>query len=129
MPRERKSQEQVLSELPEDIKVEAEKDWLWVVEPELAPLHQVKGGCPCEECKARAAKRETLKLIGFRFAFADHNLASGKKSRWSHSCLRPTRFGKHNKNRNGASASEAPHRAEEPEVDQEWLNEASAAFQ
>ena len=89
-----------------DIKVEAEKDWLWVIEPDLAPAHQVKGGCKCEECVARAAKREVLKGIGFRFAFQPHNLPSGKTSRWGHSCTRPTRFKKSNRGKGAASPRE-----------------------
>jgi hypothetical protein len=125
MPRELKSQTQVLEELEvshTDIVVEAEKDWLWVIEPDLAPAHQVKGGCQCEECKERAAKREVIKGIGFRFAFTPHHLPSGKESRWSHSCLRPTRF-KKSKHKGG---SDKPRETEKPDDD---LAEAMQFFQ
>ncbi len=128
-----KSQTQVLEELQvshSDIQCEVEKDWLWIT-TELGPVHPVKGGCPCDECKARAEKREVVKTIGFRFAFQPHPLPSGKVSRWGHSCLRPTRFkggkgkGKGKQGNNGnRGGNDEPREIEDDPV----IDEAAAFF-
>ena len=68
------------------LEVEVEKDWFWVV-TDLAPLHKK---CECAPCLEHKAVRDSIKGIGFRFAFGPHPLASGKTSRWSHSCNHPT---------------------------------------
>ena len=123
MPRELKSQTQVLEELEtthNGFVAELEKDWLWITEPDLAPVHQVKGGCQCEECKERAVKREELKAIGFRFAFRAHVLPSGAESRWGHSCLRPTRFKKGKGKSNGQPVGQNQINGNEsPQVDED----------
>lgn len=81
------------------VEVEVEKDWLWVT-TELAPLHKK---CECVECANRKNIRESIKTIGFRFAFNGHPLASGKVSRWAHSCDHPVRF----KKKSGGSSESA----------------------
>ena len=120
MPREPIPQEQVLETLATlhtDIKCEADRQWLWIVEPDLAPLHKK---CNCEECKARAEKREAMKAIGFRFAFKPHLLPSGKTARWGHCCSKPLPFRK----RKQTASGDAPHRAEA----EDDLSEAEAFF-
>jgi hypothetical protein len=89
--------------------VEDDKEWLWITAPDLGPVHQIKGGCRCETCSARAVAREIVKAMGFAFSFKPHPLASGRTSRWGHSCAAPTPF-----RRNGKGGNK-PKRDLEPE--------------
>jgi len=102
------------------VNVEQDRSWLWVTSPETAPVHKIKGGCKCEECQQRAQLRETLKSIGFKFAFREHPLPSGKFSRWGHNCGKAISFRK----RKQTASGDAPHRAEA----EDDLSEAEAFF-
>ena len=117
------NQEEVLEAIKTThIQVESDRSWLWVVSPETAPVHQIKGGCKCEACLERAAIREQLKEIGFRFAFQEHPLPSGKSSRWGHNCGHSIRYRK-SKHK---GAEKAPRETEKPDDD---LAEAMQFFQ
>lgn len=106
-----------------ELKVEADRSWLWLTEPDVAPAHKVKGGCKCEECNKRTAFREKLKEIGFKFSFADHKLNSGKSSRWGHNCgiARPFRKGP-------PRNQHSPPAAQEEKSFDEEMSEAEAFF-
>jgi hypothetical protein len=107
------SQEEVLEAIKTThIEVEMDRSWCWVVSPETAPVHQIKGGCKCEACQERAAIRERLKEIGFRFAFQPHILKSGATSRWGHNCGHATRYRK-----NKGGSDKAPRETEKPDDD------------
>jgi hypothetical protein len=110
--------------LPEAV-VEDDKDWLWIVEPPLGPIHNVKGGCTCPECKTRAEKRAIVKSINFIFGFKDHVLPSGKVSRWGCSCMAPRPF--HHTKSKPKTGSKPIVPAIEQDEDKE-LAEAAAFF-
>lgn len=122
--------EEVLSALEEKLPgavTEQDGQWVWLLEPDLAPLHQIKGGCACDECKARAGKRETVKSIGFLFSFKPHPLKSGKTSRWGHSAMAPRAFHHKSKTKTTSSGGSKPIVTSIEQDDRE-LAEAEAFF-
>ena len=121
------NQEEVLEAIKVlHIQVEPDRSWLWVVSPETAPVHQIKGGCKCEACLERAAIREKLKEIGFRFAFSPHQLKSGAFSRWAHNCGHATRYRK--TKTNGAPVRNANGAPEPTDIADDDLAEAMQFF-
>ncbi len=87
-----------LAEKHPDLEWEVERAWVWIV-TDLAPLHKK---CACAECAERAAVRKSLMdfdgvHVGFIFARGDHELPSGKTSRWAHHAEKPIRFTKGSK--------------------------------
>ena len=101
------------------VELEEDREWLWVT-TDVGPVHQVKGGCKCPECLARAEKREVLKLAGFRFSYQPHLLKSGKSARWGNSCLAPTRFKKGKGKSNGQPVGQNQTNGNEsPQVDED----------
>jgi hypothetical protein len=78
------------------VRVEADRAWLWVTGPDLAPLHRNK--CQCQDCATRAAIRTALKERGFSFARnGGHVCPSGAIAHWGHSCDHPLPFKRRSK--------------------------------